>query len=125
MQLKYKRLIELGSRCTKSAGWRWTSGMRTLTGARVLDIEEDTGIVWAASHKDKLFELDTTTELPDLSDPATIGCMITLVRESTKIPGASLIMHNGSWIVTSGDPRLSGSGYETEAEAILKALDQA
>ncbi len=123
MALSYKKLIALGSRCVKSPSWRWITGMRTLTGARVLDIEKDTGIVWAASYKDKLFELDLITELPDLSDSATRGCMVTLIRERLETPGAGTSFQSGAWVVTVSDSLLLDIGYKTEEEAITSALD--
>ena len=122
MSLNYKKLIELGARCTKAPSWRWEPGMKTLTGARVLDIEKDTGIVWAASYKDKLFELDLTTELPDLSDSATRGCLVTLIRERLKSPSASTTRIAGAWLISMGTILLIDLGYNTEEEAITSAL---
>ena len=70
---------------------------------------------------------------PDLTDPATLGCLLALVREAAKDAGASVWndrrtgtwswmaggCHHGVWIPSDAD------GYSTEAEALVSALEWA
>lgn len=66
--------------------------------------------------------------LPDLSDPATLGCLLELVREAWGTETAWVEPgHDGLWemcIYVSGAPRLLES-YQTEAEALVAALEAA
>jgi hypothetical protein len=55
----------LARRAVACKGWRWMPGMLTDVGERVTDVGA--------------FYLGT---LPDLSDPATLGCLLALVREA-------------------------------------------
>lgn len=70
---------------------------------------------------------------PDLTDPATLGCLLALVREAWTSPHASVLSpkaHDskhpgliGKWVVRSGGV-LCFSGA-TEAEALIVALEDA
>jgi len=75
----------------------------------------------------------TWGSLPDLSDPATVGALLALVREAWGDPGAS-VWHDRrvsvwSWMADGcihGVWRPSDAdGYETEAEALVAALEAA
>lgn len=70
---------------------------------------------------------------PDFRDPATLGCLLALVREAAEDAGASVWndrrtgtwswmaggCHHGVWIPSDAD------GYSTEAEALVAALEWA
>ena len=59
-------MLELARRAVACKHWRWTPGMLVLNGPRVLTVDER----------------DMTGLVPDLGDPATLGCVLALVRES-------------------------------------------
>jgi hypothetical protein len=72
--------------------------------------------------------------LPDLSDPATLGCMLALVREAWDDPRLVAIYceawnlgQSEGWAVQCTDNRLpvAGEDYPSEAEALVAALEGA
>ena len=72
---------------------------------------------------------DWKDALPDLSDPATLGCLLALVREAWKHPMSFLYWNDGNWFF---DPQDGGSfeptdhpSGRTEAEALVAALEAA
>jgi hypothetical protein len=62
--------VALARRAVSCKGWRWMPGMADLWGGRV---REGDGI-------------DRVHALPDLTDPATLGCLLALVREAWRCP---------------------------------------
>lgn len=117
--------IALARRAVACQGWRWMPGMlavewaapgMSLTGGRPVRVDErwhEVG-VW----------------LPDLSDPATLGCLLALVREAWGDPALCVLMelHGGwCWSVGRGEAAtaLRGQGATTEAEALVVALEAA
>lgn len=145
--------VMLGSRAVACKGWRWMPGMLTTYGYRATV----TGDGWAAGVQDeythpKAWGLEPwsgidpwTSEdmLPDFSDPATLGCLLALVREAR--PGCALwvardcvvdplddteymLDEREGWTVCggSGEDYLSpyGSG-RTEAASLVAALEAA
>jgi hypothetical protein len=59
-------LIELGRRAVACKGWRWLPGMRTDLRERVPEDDDPYD-----SHPDSWADA-----IPDLSDPATLGCLV-------------------------------------------------
>ena len=110
---------ELAERAIACKGWRWLPGMLALdTGLRLDEMTDD----WEA-------------ELPDLSDPSTLGCLLALVREAWEPHrGSDYIvstMHTGSgWGVgarygSEGLALIVLPAFDTEAEALVAALEAA
>lgn len=134
---------ELARRAVACDGWRWMLGMLTTGGERVVDIEkvgsdERDGIPWAIdlyyTGPHELFDNPRHAPwVPDLTDAATIGCLLALVREAwgdkcahirgSKRDGGSL------WrpLIEGPDGRLTSvrSGVPSEAEALVDALEAA
>lgn len=81
-------LIELGKRAVACKGFRWMPGMATDSKfVRVVAVDSDTnkpcGAENGATNDDcHAVWLDGVHLLPDLTDPATLGCLLALVREA-------------------------------------------
>src|SRR3990167_6357834 len=136
--------VDLARRVVACLRWRWMDGMRALDGDRKCGfrLTENSGL---PGHPDPVVD-DSWT--PDLSDPATLGCVLALVREAYGPSGpvlawvaASLRLSScdvgrpRTWSVYLGMEALVGpemDGYPlligsapTEAEALVLALEAA
>jgi hypothetical protein len=130
---------DLARRAVAAPHWRWMPGMVALdsTGeehpGRVIDdrkslVYEDAD---GAIHEGVV----SRSDLPDLSDPATVGALLALVREAWEPHrGSDYIastMHTGSgWGVgarygSEGLAAIVLPTYETEAAALVAALEAA
>ena len=68
--------IELARRAVACRGWRWMRGMSNNKGQTIDCVFEDIGTAYCG-------EIDADMNaLPDLTDPATLGCLLALVREA-------------------------------------------
>jgi hypothetical protein len=65
-----------------------------------------------------------TVVLPDLSDPATLGALLGLVREAWQDPATGIYRHARRWCVIMGG-RCEEFFADTEAEALVCALEAA
>jgi hypothetical protein len=125
----------LGRRAVFCKGWKWLPGMLTMDGIRVVRVDVDPGgyaigystggYVWALNADD----------LPAFADPATLGCLLALVREAhgaasvVYLPRDGMIRawrvvtfaHGAGWLTPA---RCLGEGA-TEAEALVAALESA
>lgn len=114
-------MIELAKRAVARKGWRWMPGMRAMP---------TEGMVAAPLRltDDYDWPHDLGLRLPDLSDPATMGCLLPLVREAWGYPTLSLSEGLSSgWEVWlwDGPSRLVRGQGKTEAEALVAALEAA
>jgi hypothetical protein len=57
--------------------WRWMPGMLTLNGLRVVRVEPDGYVTGYSTVMGHTWDIGKN-ELPDLRDPATLGCLATL-----------------------------------------------
>jgi len=69
-------------------------------------------------------------DLPDLTDAATLGCLLALVREAWKDPALCALRElcgDWCWSVGRGEvaTALRGQAATTEAEALVMALEAA
>lgn len=131
-------LIVLAKRAVACKSWRWVPGMATVQRERVVLMDDDGTIRLAAPWGGtsltavRSFYDSSGACLPDLTDPATLGCLIALVREAW---GARLYLaptqvdqYTFGWVVCSAglkvpvNPRCEGA---TEAEALVAALEGA
>ena len=122
-------LEALARRAVACKGWRWMPGMRMLHPrmgpARVLrDTQQG---VWVAKEESLAsgFRVDEDGCLADLSDPATLGCVLALVKMAWKQPLLFLAPdgQRGWAAVVNGMP--IKCHLESEAEALVAALEAA
>lgn len=125
--------IELGRRAVACKGWRWMPGMLARDAGWVLHRIQDDGS--ALDLSDSILErgwgYSTKTLRPIFDDPATMGCLLALVREAwgKEDMGAVRIFRHGlrKWCVEyDEDDAQAGAFYgPTEAEALVAALEAA
>ncbi len=117
-------------------GWRWMPGMLAIKPEgydgefcdggpmRAIDLwslwDENNAMAYYGG-----IEEVPMVGVPDLRDPATVGCLLALVREargpeSWAEPNASDL---DCWALYS--PKLFSLGHKTEAEALVAALEAA
>ena len=115
----------LARRAVACPHWRWVPGMLLNANERLVGIDPE-GIPYGHSHTAGHRVWLGEGSLPDLTDPATIGCLLALVREAWG-PTFHLIPQGG-WLVQGA--RLPGGGTinlgicaTTEAEALVAALE--
>jgi hypothetical protein len=114
-------MIALARRAVACPKWRWMPGMLWVV-SRVAFLEDYAGrIVEGACCA------PFGPGLPDLRDPATLGCLLALVREAWKAPKANI-----SWVTDDKCMVVFDTGHaqkflleDTEAEALVAALESA
>ena len=132
-------MVALAKRAIACKGWRWMPGMLVhatvdgdasqyrLDGADEL-YKESCILVY----EQRIYEDtdDVCDIFPDLSDPATLGCLLALVREARKAPGAYAKCDRPEdrepglpWCVNFGDGSSMVGVFASEAEALVAALE--
>jgi hypothetical protein len=124
-----EEMIALARRAVACKGWRWMPGARALSTAR--------GRLQAIRVCDDIREwVARDNEFPDLTDPATLGCLLALVREVWGKPNGQMRFDGvcGSdqrgWYYywTANDGSVGGGMHwysPTEAQALVAALEAA
>jgi len=128
--------IALSRRAVACRGFRWMAGMRTANEERVIGVMRD-GVLHLCAPLDAALESVSITRvffdssgscLPDLTDPATVGCLLALVREAW---GTAIIVSysydDGLWeTMWEGATAAGWCGRgDTEAAALVTALESA
>ena len=129
-------MIELARRAVACCHWRWLPGM-------LVEYDERLGGRWWTRMigRNPSATLLDSDPLPDLTDPATLGCLLALVREAVepnRSPGdwpmvctyqsAAKKWGVGAWLNESGKATFAAlvlPTFETEAEALVAALEAA
>jgi hypothetical protein len=108
-------------------GFRWMPGMVDTDGYRFVDVSE--GIIEIDG---SLFQYSrghysaAVAALPDLTDPATLGCVLAMVREAYGDPGIGAVQSQSLvegeptwWLLMTGTQLFDAA---TEAECLVNAL---
>jgi hypothetical protein len=134
--------IALGRRAVACKGWRWMAGMRYCSVAVAAETASPlsfNGYQRVGEDVDMVAYTDWVPCLPDVEDPATLGCLLALVREAYR--DASKLWdghvevrrdHRILFFVVSFRHDESGALVEdtlatggTEAEALVASLEEA
>ena len=119
-------MFELARRAVACRGWRWMRGMLRQDDYRY--VGSGVWARWSDVHS-LTTALHSPDQWPDLTDAATVGCLLALVRVAYADPYASVWYssdHNHSgdrWSYYS--KAFTFSGHATEAEALVVALESA
>lgn len=121
-------LIELGKRAVACKGWRWMPGMLSDEGLRVVSVSEEHRYLHV--HPGSLLLPTQGYAIPDLQDPATLGCVLALVREAWGDSEMHMTLGAKGWVWLTGESRVYGvvmpiNAGDTEAEALVAALEAA
>lgn len=122
--------IALARRAVACKGWRWMPGMLTTCDLRAVD-GGDEYVIGHRSGPTKdgggWYDGEAAGLLPDLTDPATLGCLLALVREArgepTYLP-TCLDVHDEAWVVNPPIPWRQ-TRYESYASVLVAALEAA
>jgi len=139
--------IALARRAVACRGWRWMPGMAIeglmltsthgLCGAphgRVLDMRDDDGMQMVSASEYPYdddgvpeYRWADLTHIPDLTDPATLGCLLALVREAHAVPflHVSVKISREHGYQFDCHPHHQGQWVDSEAEALVAALEDA
>jgi hypothetical protein len=121
-------LDDLGRRAVACKHWRWMEGMQVKPLCfRAVWLTED---MIGESDQTSYFWKNVPDIFPDLSDPATLGCLIALVEEAWKCPvdmsfaGAHRLDADAEERVYPQDHTVSFAA-KTRVEALVAALEAA
>ena len=125
---------ELAKRLVACKHWRWMPGMLAQSesqgAARIYYVGHDGWISLCGGYPHSATFHAKRLEYPILSDPATVGCILALVREAWGDQQAYAIgfRQDVSWTVTLVSPVTDEQFWfdgATEVEALLAALEAA
>lgn len=126
-------LEELGQRAVACKRWRWMPGMRSEKGLRIVRRDDDGYVIGYYDNQWYMSEC-VPGSLPDLTDPATLGCLLALVREAWGPETTVSVNISGFWAVggariqkgkSAGHTINLGIWKLTEVEALVAALEVA
>lgn len=125
--------IALARRAVACSGFRWMPGMRYGS----VDVIEGTASPWSfngyervGEHVDMVAYTDWVPCLPDLEDPATLGCLLALVREAWWQDDMGASRYKDQWCVDVTPQEAPNYAFyafygASEAEALVAALEAA
>ena len=118
---------ELAQRAVACKRWKWLPGMSISDGLlhdRICTAWEDGKL-----EVRDMYIHDASEWLPDLADPATLGCLLALVREAWQDPMAFVfpVPAERKYAIRCTQPGQYGSYYEgkSEVDVLVKALEDA
>ena len=126
-------LEQLGQRAIACKRWRWMPGMRSDKGLRIVRRDDDGYVIGYYDNQWYLSEC-VSGSTPDLTDPATLGCLLALVREAWGPEATVSVNISSFWAVggariqkgkSAGHTINLGIWKLTEVEALVAALEVA
>ena len=120
-----EQMQDLARRAVACKHWRWMPGM-AIDGLRVTHVNENKNASACGDYSGARTWEVCEGSVPDLTDAATIGCVLALVREAWRNPSICP-MHahpftNQDWVVAVGKRCFHGV---SEVEALVEALERA
>ena len=130
------KMTLLAKRAVACKGWRWVPGMATVQGERVVLMDDDGTLRLAAPWGGTVgvtavrsFFDSSGACLPDLTDPATLGCLLALVREAWGDERTAVKWWEPEGCAYYAHPldtwRPPATLFASEAEALVAALESA
>lgn len=115
-------------------GFRWMPGILDTDGCRVVSVKED-GALWvciARGDEELEWEYAANMALPDLTDPATVGCIERMVQDAWNdptvfakaVPSGWMIAHDCGVLQTTVAGRRFPL-FPTKIECLTHALEVA
>ena len=122
-------MSELARRAVACQHWRWMPGMRGVDS----NADKWRNVSGAWIGEGHAIRTCRGQLLPDLTDPATLGCLLALVREAWRdetIGTAATREADGyrGWVIEAWNPLSPANEigpFSTEAEALVAALEAA
>lgn len=130
--MKIEETQELSRRAATCKGWRWLPGMLIQDWASGIRYfwADDKWFHGIAEKSNTFMRITPAKSFPDLTDPATLGCLMQLVREAYADQCACVFPIDYGPAGVMWQVRLTASGrqvtarhYTTEAEALVAALE--
>ena len=127
--------VSLAERAVACKGWRWMQGMATgsgrvcVSGSDPEDLEDGERqlVRWTRGHWKCTDYEDPGDTLPDLDDPATLGCFEHgLLPSAWDDPWFAIVADSdGRWRCTGSRDYHGLYGYESKGDALVAALEAA
>ena len=126
-------MSELARELVACGRWRWLPGMLTLSGLRVVQVDDDGYALGASAWLAPSIAAVGLRDLPDLRDPGTLGCVLALLREAyccaSLTPVAYIEGQRVEWRIDAEDCAREDidticnlHGFASEAQALVIAL---
>jgi hypothetical protein len=109
---------KLAQRAAKAGPYRLLEGMLIYTPKKVRRYHRK----WLRVGKQTLDRDDLGEFVPRVDDPATVGCLLYLLRESHGDTGITTALDHDGWSVMKRGHAIAAGSY-SEAEAIVAALE--
>lgn len=110
---EYQGDVEVSIQLADCRNFKWMCGMKTVCGARI----KKGWMLEKWIHKDPEYP-----PVPDINDPATIGCLYFLLRKTYKDPGAYVHKNDEGWKVVLSEESVSEFRHTTESDALAWAI---